>query len=139
MQRTCYGPGSLSRGSHVRNALLERRHSQAKQRAFRIGFQRRKGRAVRAKEVTPECIVPIQDDHAILAEVESNQFCWRKHGTSVPGSGNGVLYYGKAQWIVCLEDCVVIRSTDARGESVINDVAGNKLIAIWPKADGRSF
>ena len=38
-----------------------------------ICFQGRKGRSVRAKEVTRECVVPVQDDHAILAEVEPNQ------------------------------------------------------------------
>ena len=54
----------------------------------------------------------------------------RSRSISLPGSGDGVLNYGKAPWIVCLEDGVVVRSMHARGESVINDVAGNKLIVI---------
>src|SRR4029077_16199066 len=95
-----------------------------------ICFQRRKGCSVRAKEVTGERVVPIQDDHAILAKVESNQFSWGKHRISMPGSGDGVFNYSIAPWIVCLEDRVVVRSTHARGEGIINDVAGNRLIAI---------
>src|SRR5207342_747219 len=85
-----------------------------------ICFQGGKGRCVRAKEVTREGVVPIQDDHAILAEVESNQITRRKHRISVPGSGDGIFKYGKAPRIMCLKDCVVVRSADARGESVIN-------------------
>jgi hypothetical protein len=54
----------------------------------------------------------------------------RSRSISVPGGGDSVLNYGKAPWIVCLEDGVVVRRRRARGESIINDVAGNKLIAV---------
>jgi hypothetical protein len=54
----------------------------------------------------------------------------RSRSISVPGGGDSVLNYGIAPWIVCLEDGVVVRRSHARGESIINDVAGNKLIAI---------
>src|SRR4026207_2566068 len=100
-----------------------------------VCFQRRKGRGVRAKELTGERVVPVQDDHTILAEVESSQLSWTKHRVSVPGSGDSVLNHSIAPWIVCLEDCVVVRSTHARVESIINDVAGNKLVTIWLKTD----
>ena len=54
----------------------------------------------------------------------------RSRSISVPGGGDSVLNYGIAPWIVCLEDGVVVRRSHARGESVINDVTGNKLIVI---------
>ena len=37
-----------------------------------------------------ECVVPVQDDHAILAEVESSQVIRRKYRVSVAGTGDGV-------------------------------------------------
>src|SRR5262245_24956290 len=104
-----------------------------------IGFQSGKGYSVGTNEVTRERVVPIQDDHAILAEVESNQVSWRKHSISVPGSSDCVLNDGKAPRIVCLKDGVIVRSIHARGESIINDVTGDKLIAIWRKPDRQSI
>src|ERR1051326_6263527 len=38
-----------------------------------VGFQRPDGCRVRRKEVTEEVVVPVKNDHAILAEVESGQ------------------------------------------------------------------
>ena len=55
----------------------------------------------------------------------------------MPGSGDGVLDDSIEPRIVRLEQRVVVWSTHALGEAIMNDVAGNKLIAIWRKADGQ--
>src|SRR5262249_24063413 len=63
-----------------------------------------------------------------------------KDGVSVAGTGDSVRNYmaaGKPPGIVRFKDGIVVRSTHARGESIINHVAGYLLIAIWRKADGQ--
>ena len=106
----------------------------------RIGFQPRKSRRVEVDKLVDECVVPVEDDHAILAEVESSQVTRPKYRVSVAGTGDGVRNYmaaGKPPGIVRFKDRVVVRSIHARGESIINDVAGYLLIAIWRIADGQ--
>ena len=41
-------------------------------------------------------IVPVENDHAIIAEIKSIQLSRSKFGISVPGSSDGILDHGKA-------------------------------------------
>ena len=68
-----------------------------------VGFQRRYGRSVRREEVSQEVIVPVENNHPIIAEHEASQLCRRKHRVSVPGAGDSGLHHRAAPWIVRLE------------------------------------
>jgi hypothetical protein len=68
-----------------------------------ISFQRRDGCGVRSDEISQERVIPVANDHAIIAEVNRRQVRGRKLGVSVPVSSDGVLKNGKAPWIVRLE------------------------------------
>jgi hypothetical protein len=95
-----------------------------------IGFQRRYGRRVLCIEVSKEGVVPVKDDHAILAEVEPSQVCGRKHRKGVPISRDGIRKDGRAPGIVRLEYSVIVWRCLAIGKGIVNCVASYKLVAI---------
>src|SRR5207302_6113244 len=81
-----------------------------------VGFQRGDGCRVVRKEVTEEVVVPVKDDHAIIAERESSQVSWRKHTKGMPGSSDCILNNGGPKRVVRLEDGEVVRRSLAVGE-----------------------
>jgi hypothetical protein len=68
-----------------------------------VGFQQRYGCRVWRDEVREEMIVPVENDHAITAEVKANQLCRDMHIKRVPGTSDGSLHDCGAPWIVRLE------------------------------------
>src|SRR5207249_7344402 len=88
-----------------------------------IGFQRRYGCRVLRIEVSEEGVIPVEDNHPILAEIESSQIIRRKLGESVPIASDGILNNRGAPRIVCLESGELVRGSLAIGKRIINGVA----------------
>ena len=68
-----------------------------------IGLQRGYGRRVRREEVSKEVIIPVKNDHPIIAEVKGKQLRRDMHIKRVPGTGDSSLNHGTAPRIVRLE------------------------------------
>ena len=69
-------------------------------------------------------IVPVENDHAIIAEIKSIQLSRSKFGISVPGSSDGILDHGKAKRIVRLEYGKIVRRSLAVAKRIVHDVVG---------------
>ena len=87
-----------------------------------IGFQRWYRRGVVGKEVTCERVVPIENDHVIIAEWEASQLRGRKRAKGMPVSRNRIRKDGPAPRIVRLEYSKLVWRWLAIGKRVINRV-----------------
>src|SRR5262245_7359 len=81
-------------------------------------------------------IVPVQNDHAIVAEHEPSQLRRGEHSKRMPGASDGSLHHGKGPRIVRLEYGVVVRCTVAVGEGVVNGVISQRGKVVWPVTKG---
>ena len=68
-----------------------------------ISFQKRNGCRVVRKELVGGSVIPVTNNHSIIAEVDRRQVCWRKLSISVSVGNDGVLNKGRAPRIVRLE------------------------------------
>ena len=87
-----------------------------------IGFQRRDGRAVVGKEVAGERVIPVKNDHVIIAEWEPSQLRRREQGEGMPVSRDGIRKNRPAPRIVRLEYSKLVWRRLAIGKGVINGV-----------------
>src|SRR6266446_6791490 len=103
-----------------------------------IGFQRRDRRGVAGEEVSEEMIVPVENNDAVVAKAKASQLCRGEDGESVSSTDNGVFDDGVPPWVMALEEGVIVGSSLAVGEGIVDRVVRQEGKVVRSVAGGQA-